>query len=824
MEPISSRECSVADCCQTGGVFMGEERYLDSSLSPKERAEDLLARLSLEEKMAQTNCVLVPIGREKEAAAYCKYGIGEISTLEVRNLKTAKEAAEFQRSVQEMVMENSPHRIPAIFHMEGLCGAFIQDSTSFPSGVNRGATFHPELEQRIGEIVSRQEAAYGITHILAPVLDVSNDSRMGRQSEPYGEDPTLAAAMGSAFTKGIQETETAGRHPESVAKHFLGFHRSQGGIHGANVDIGDRLLYEVYGKPFQAAIREAGLRGVMPCYCSVDGIPVHASKKYLTDLLRREMGFEGIVVSDYSAVENVCNVQCVTENRQEAGLRCMKAGMDVELPNPSCYNEELKGIFARGGADMAILNRAVLHVLEAKFRMGLFENPYALSGEELDRAAHHADDDSVSMQAAQESLILLKNDGVLPLTGREKTIAVIGPHAGNARYYFGGYTHLSMVEAVHAAANSMAGIGAGGDTAGLAMERVCGTNVQADETEQFHAILRELEPDCRNLIQVLETAFPQAKILYATGYPKIGADESGFAEALEQAAKADVVILTLGGKNGSGSIATMAEGVDSTDINLPSCQDAFIREVSRLGKPLIGVHFDGRPISSDTADELLNAIIEAWTPARYAAEAVVNVLTGKYNPSGKMPLTVARSAGQIPVCYNHPNGSAWHQGASIGFSDYVDMPHRPRYCFGYGMSYTTFEYSGLKLDKKEVGPFEKLRISVSIKNTGKVMGTEVVQLYLKDVHASMTRPVKELQGFARVTLDPGEEKEIHFILSPSQMAFLDEDMRWLIEKGEFQVQLGASSEDIRLTDSYMVKENAFVEGKDRGFYARVEVV
>lgn len=803
---------------------MGKEKYLDPSLSPRERAEDLLAKLSLEEKMAQVNCVLIPINREKEAAAYCKYGMGEISTLEVRNLKTAGEAAEFQRSIQEMVMANSPHHIPAIFHMEGLCGAFIQDCTPFPSGVNRGSTFHPELEQRIGEIVSRQEAAYGITHILAPVLDISRDSRMGRQSEPYGEDPALAAAMGSAFTRGIQGTTTAGRRPESVAKHFLGFHNSQGGIHGADVEIGDRLLYEVYGKPFWAAIREAGLRGVMPCYCSINGMPVHASKKYLTGLLRQEMGFDGVVVSDYSAVENVCNVQCAAENRQEAGLRCMRAGMDVEMPNPSCYHKELKEVFARGEADTVILDRAVLRVLEAKFRMGLFENPYALAGEELDRTVHHAGDEAVSMQAAQESLILLKNDGVLPLSGSEKTIAVIGPHAANARYYFGGYTHLSMVEAVHAAANSMAGVGAGGDTADIAMERVSGTNVQVDETEQFHATLRELEPDCRNLVQVLETAFPETRILYAMGYPKAGADESGFADALKQASQADVVILTLGGKNGSGSIATMAEGVDSTDINLPSCQDAFIRKVSRLGKPLIGVHFDGRPISSDTADELLDAIIEAWTPARYAAEAVVNVLIGRYNPSGKLPLTVARSAGQIPVYYNHPNGSAWHQGASIGFRDYVDMPHRPRYCFGYGLSYTAFEYSDLKLDKKEVGPFEELRVSVKIKNTGGVMGTEVVQLYLKDVHASMTRPVKELQGFARITLNPGEEKTVCFILSPSQMAYLDEDMHWLIEKGEFQVQIGASSEDIRLTDSYTVLTNAFVEGSDRRFYAGTEII
>lgn len=800
------------------------EKYLDKNLPAEERAFALLSKMSLEEKMAQAVGILAVPGREEQMKQFLKHGIGQVSTLEFRKCESAEDAAQWQRELQELVMESSEHHIPAVFHMEGLCGAFIQDMTAFPSGVNRGSAFDPELEQRIGEIVSRQEAAFGITQVLAPVLDISRDSRMGRQSEPYGEDPTLAAALGTAFTKGIQETQTAGRHPESVAKHFLGFHNSQGGIHGANVDAGNRLLSEIYGKPFQAAIREANLRGVMPCYCSIGGLPIHASKQYLTDLLRTEMGFDGVVVSDYSAVENVYQVQHVGESKGEAGMRCMKAGMDVELPMPSCYGEEMKEAFAEGLEDTALLDRAVLRILEAKFRMGLFENPYALTGEELEKAVHHDGDDAVSKQAAQESLVLLKNNGALPLTGKEKAIAVIGPHAGNARYYFGGYTHLSMVEAVHAALNSMAGVGAGGDTAGIQMERVPGTNVQTDETEEFHEVLKKLHPQCRNLVEVLEAELPGTRILYAAGYPKAGADTSEFEEALAAVSEADAVVLTLGGKNGSGSVATMGEGVDGTDINLPPCQDAFIREAKKYGKPLIGVHFDGRPISSDTADELLDAIIEAWTPAVFGAEAVVNVLAGKYNPSGKLPLSVARSAGQIPIYYNHPNGSAWHQGASIGFQDYVDMPHTPRYFFGHGLSYTTFLYEDLVLEKKQVNPAEDLKISLTIQNTGEVSGTEVVQLYLRDEKASMTRPVKELQGFARVSLAPGEKKKVVFTVSPSQTAFLDEEMRWKIEKGEIKVQAGASSEDIRLEDAFSISGDLWIEGRERRFYADVNIM
>lgn len=796
--------------------------YMNTSLSARERAELLLKEMTLDEKIAQLTGVFAVRGREEEMSAFFKNGIGQISTLGFRMCESIEEAAAWQRQLQTLVMESSRLHIPAVFHMEGVNGALLQDTTAFPSGVNRGAGFDPELEQEIGEIVSRQETAFGFTQILAPVLDISRDSRFGRQSESYGEDPTLAAALGAAYTRGIQKTETAGRQPESAAKHFLGFHRGAAGIHGADVEIGEGLLREVYAKPFQAAISEAGLRGVMPCYCSINGLPVHASRKILTGLLREEMGFDGVTVSDYSGAENTYNVQGTSESLAEAGYRCLKAGLDVELPMPAAF-AAMKELFEKGEAEEDVLNTAVLRVLEAKFRMGLFENPYALEDTELESTIHHSHDDQVSFRAAQQSIVLLKNKDVLPLTGKGKTIAVIGPAANNARYYFGGYTHLSMVEAMYAAMNSMAGTGGGGDSSKAEMERVPGTNVQADETEEFNQVLRKLEPGCRNLLQVLRDELPETRILYAPGYHKAGADESLFPEALELVKQADVVILTLGGKNGSGSIATMAEGVDGTDINLPACQDAFIREAAKYGKSMIGVHFDGRPVSSDMADEKLDALIEAFTPAKFGAEAVVNVLLGKYNPSGKLPLSVARNAGQIPIYYNHPNGSGWHQGPSIGFSDYVDCSHKPRWCFGHGLSYTGFAYSDLMIGKKEVSPLEELTVSMKLKNTGSIAGTEIVQLYLRDVHATMTRPCKELQGFARVELQPGEEKAVRFTVAPSQMAFVDEDGKWKIEKGEIEVQLGSSSEDIRLRGSYFVTNDAWLEGRDRAFYAKVEI-
>ena len=791
--------------------------YMNTSLSPRERAEALLKDLSLDEKMAQIAGIFAIRGMEERMSLYLKNGIGQISTLEFRSCDTVEEIADWQRRLQTIVMENSPHHIPAAFHMEGLCGPLMQDTTTFPSGVARGSSFDPELERKIGEIVSRQEAAFGITQILAPVLDISRDSRMGRQCEPYGEDPTLAAVMGTAYTRGIQETVTDGRRPDAAAKHFFGFHNSAGAIHGAHVDAGDRLLLEIYGKPFQAAISEAGLKGVMPCYGSLNGLPIHASRHYLNGILRGEMGFEGVTVSDYGGASNAFQYQGIGETMGDAGLRCLTAGLDVELPMPVAYADELKRKFASGEADQAILDKAVLRVLEAKFRMGLFEHPFALEGEALDRTVHQPEDEQIAAQSAREALVLLKNDGALPLSGKEKTIAVIGPAAANARYYFGGYTHLSMVEAKHAAKNSMAGVN--GNSGEKQAVTVPGTNVEDDENDEFNGVLAKLKPNCRNLAEVLREELPDCRILYAQGYHKAGADESLFPEALEIARQADVILLTLGGKNGSGSIATMGEGVDGTDINLPACQDDFIREARKLGKPLIGIHFDGRPISSDTADECLNAILECWNPAAYAAEAVTDALLGRLNPSGKMPLSTARCAGQIPVYYNHPNGSMWTQGPSIGFTDYVDCPHKPRYGFGHGLSYTAFEYSDLAIENKETRPFEAVSIALKIRNAGDRAGTEIVQLYMKDVHASMTRPQKELQGFVRVELRPGEQKTVHFTLQPSQTAFLDEDMRWKIEKGEFEVQIGSSSEDIRLTDSFTVTESAYLSGRTRAFCA-----
>ena len=541
----------------------------------------------------------------------------------------------------------------------------------------------------------------------------------------------------------------------------------------------------------------------------------------LTGLLREQMGFDGVTVADYSAVSNVHTAQHLYESVTEGGKHCLEAGMDVETPTRCGFNDELMEWLKTGKADMVSLDKAVYRILCAKFRMGLFEHPFALEGTELKAAFYSEKDQELMLQSARESMILLKNDGALPIQKNVKKIAVIGCHGKDARSFFGGYTHLSMTEAVYAAANSLAGVEADPERnkEAKSYKTIPGTQIQSDETEEFDAILKRQKPQCKNLIEGLREALPDVEIGYAYGYPIAGNDTSHFAEALKLAKDADLVILTLGGKHGSGSVASMGEGVDGADINLPVCQDAFIEEAAKLGKPMVGVHFNGRAISSDIADKYLNAIVEAWNPSEMGAQAIGDVLTGAYNPYGRLPVSVAYHAGQLPIYYNHLNGSSWHQGDSIGFKDYVDLPHTPRYYFGHGLSYTTFEYGNLQIENTKVLPTENITVSLEIKNTGSCAGTEVVQLYLRDCYASKARPVMELAGFARVYLKAGETKLVEFEISPSQMAFLDDNMQWKIEAGDIDVLIGSSSEDIRQSGSFRISRDAWIDGKTRKFYS-----
>lgn len=794
--------------------------WMDERLASEERASLLIKELSLDQKMAQVSCYFpADITHTSDFKKRFPHGIGEVSCLEARSALTLDEVTAFQHDVQRQAMAGSGHGIPAIFHMEGLCGAYLPGATSFPSGLGRASSWDVELEQEIGHIVGRQERAVGITHTLAPVLDVSRDPRMGRQGETYGEDPTLAAALGVAFTRGLQSQDESGRRTEAVAKHFIGSHHTEGGIHGAHCNVPDRLLVEMYGKPFQAAITLAGLWGVMPSYNSVGGEPVSASARLLTTLLREEMGFKGLVVSDYGAVGNLSTVQRVAPSPAHAGIAALSAGMDVELHVPQGFGPELRDWFAEGRADIALLDRAVHQMLTTKFRMGLFEYPFAPDTTERDPSFQLTSDRTAAAQSARESLVLLHNDGALPLQRNLRKLAVIGCHAATARYFFGGYTHYSMAEGKLAANSSMAGLATHGEDFQAITDTVPGTTIEASDSAEFEELLQRHHHGIRSLLDELRLRMPETEVNWAYGYPIAGDDSSGHDEAIALAGDSDVVLVTLGGKHGTASIASTGEGIDATNINLPPCQEDLLIKLAQTGKTVIGVHLDGRPVSSDAADGHLNALLEAWSPAEGGAAAIVDVLTGVHNPSGRLPVSIARNAGQVPIYYNHPHGSAWHQGESIGFPDYVDAPHTPRYFFGHGLSYTTFEYSDLVLSEHQIEADDTLVVSLKVANTGTRHGTEIVQLYVSDRFASVSRPVLELAGFRRLSLLPGQSEQVEFHLDISQLAFLDANMRWRVEAGEVDIMVGSSSRDLRLTDTVSVMSDALIDGKFRGFYA-----
>lgn len=799
------------------------EKYLDTKLSPDERAEDLLGRMSLEEKMAQIVGYNTALWASEKLEEDYPDGAGGVSGSEMLMCHSPEEMAQFQRTMQKRLMALSKHQIPALFHFEGLCGLMVMSAASLPTGIGRAATWDPETEEKAGEIVGRQAGAVGIHQILAPVLDISRDPRFGRQGESYGEDPVLAAAMGTAYTNGVQKKQENGRKVDAVAKHFLGYQAGQGGIHAANADIPERILREIYAKPFQAAISKAGLKGIMPCYSSINGEPVTGSENILTGLLREEMGFEGTVVSDYGAVSEIFERHKVTESLAEAGRMALAAGMDMELPAKKSYNDELKERFASGKQGIEILNRAVKNILKEKFRLGLFENPYALDKEELNEAFYHAEDEKVVKKLARESLVLLKNDGILPIQKENRgKIAVIGPHADNIRSLFGGYTYLSMVEVWMGGQNTMAGWEDEDKNDNKSAGRYPGSQIQKGNPACEENV-RQRYPKCRTLLEALQEKISGYELTYTKGYPVAGNDCSGYEEALKNAKDADLVLVTLGGKYGTGTIATTGEGVDAAGINLPVCQEQFLEKLEELGKKVIGVHFDGRPLSSDAADRVCGALIEAWAPAEAGAEAIADVLVGEYNPSGKLPVTVARHAGQIPVYYNHLNGSSYDLGTKGGFKGYQDCPHEPRYYFGHGLSYTEFSYQDMKLLQKKVEPDGTVTVLVRVKNTGTRAGEEVVQLYVKDKNASMVRPAMELEGFQRIALEAGEEKCVKFELSVDQLAFLNRKNQWIVEQGEIEIMAGSSSDDIRLRDTFQIVKNAVIDGRQRQFWAKAGV-
>jgi len=753
-----------------------------------DRARDLLALMTPEEKVAQLAgiwgmALISPDGtfNADNAAGLIPHGIGHISRAAASTLLPPNAVAALNNAIQRFLIEQTRLGIPAIVHEESCAGFLARGATTFPQAIGLAATWAPDLVEAMGHVIRHEMQVQGAHHTLAPVLDVARDPRWGRLEETFGEDPYLVSRFGAAYVRGVQGVADADSIEGVVCtvKHFVGYSLSEGGMNWAPAHIPERELREIFLTPFKAAVQEVNVRSVMNAYHELDGIPLGSHKALMVDVLRGEFGFDGVVASDYFTIQNFVDYHKLTTDKAEAALYGLEAGIDVELPAADCYGQPLLDGLKSGRVPMALVDQSALRVLEMKFQLGLFDNPYVDDSHPV-TIFNSAESRRLSQTIAEKSLVLLKNDGLLPLSPSIGSVAVIGPHADSARLMQGDYHYPSHLEIMFtfedAASDAPAPI----------------QRMPAPPGDHFNPTV--------TIFQGMRDLLPDAQIGYARGCDVLDADTSGFAEAVELTRRSDVAVVCVGEKSGLNQGATSGESIDRVELRLPGVQQHLIEAIHATGKPVVVVLVSGRPNAIPWIAEHIPAVLMAWLPAQEGGTAVARALFGEVNPGGRLPVSVARSVGQIPVYYNHkPSGGRTHWQGS-----YVEMPATPLFVFGHGLSYTTFEYSDLTIDRAQVSAGETVTISATVRNTGDRVGDEVVQLYVHDVIASVTRPVKELKGFRRVTLEPGASARVTFHLPVNALAFYDREMRFIVEPGAVEVMIGASSSDIRLTGGFEI--------------------
>ncbi len=735
--------------------------YQDSTLPVNERIADLLARMTLTEKCAQ---LIGPFGLEESgefsleaARQHLRHGVSYVGTHH-KNRDTRK-TARFMNALQKFLREETRLGIPALGLGEGLHGYMAHEATSFPQAIGLASAWDPALHERIFSAVAKEMRARGAHYVLSPVLDVARDPRWGRTEETYGEDPYLIARLGVAAVRGFQGERFTGA-PEKVlatAKHFCAHGQPEGGTNCAPANYAERTLREELFAPFEAAVREAKIGSVMASYNEINGIPSHINDWLLKDLLRSEWGFEGFVISDGWGVDDLYRLHFVAADEAEAAEKAFKSGVEVELGQ--CLRH-LEAAVTAGRIAEADLDKAVAKVLRVKFMLGLFENPF-VDEEAAVAVTNCAEHRALALEAARKSIILLKNEGgLLPLDkSKLRSLAVIGPNAASVR--LGGYSGdplrpVSVLEGIRQKA---------GDALEILYAEGCG------------------------LTQAPGTA---AELWFRdeVSLPDPAQDAERITEAVQTAQKADVILLVLGDNEQTCREGWSVQHLGDRDsLDLPGRQEDLLRAVAATGKPVILLLINGRPASINFAAERIPAILEAWYPGQEGGHAIAEVLFGEVNPGGKLPITFPRSVGQLPAYYYHKPSAR---------RGYLFSEMKPLFPFGHGLSYTTFEYGEPRLDKTTIHPNETAALTVEVTNTGKRAGDEIVQLYIRDVLSRrVTRPVKLLKGFQRITLQPGETRAVTFPVGPQQLQFLGEDMRPVVEPGEFLLMVGGSSETIR---------------------------
>lgn len=758
--------------------------YRQPELHIEERVHDLLGRMTLDEKLAQLSAAWFLEISEGEtfseatslaipkAHARIGNGIGQITGLASRSSFKPKQVAQTANAIQAFLTQNTRLGIPAILHDECCCGFMAREATTFPQMIGMASTWEPDLAEAMSKVFRAQMLSVGTRQGLAPVLDINRDPRWGRVEETFGEDPYLAASMGTAYTRGLQGSDLS-QGVIATGKHYAGHGISESGLNWAPVHVGQREFREVFLHTFEAAVREAKMGSIMNAYHEIDGVPCAASHLLLTEILRDEWGFDGIVTADYNAVAMLAEYHRVAVDKGHAARLALEAGLDIELPGTDCYGEPLRKEIEAGRINMAVIDLSVSRILSMKFRLGLFENPF-VDAEQAPQFYSQPDQLALARKIAQKSIVLLKNEGeLLPLRSDMKSIAVIGPNADAIRHMVGDYSYGSFTSLLE-----------GGD---LPPEK-------SHFPERFPL----------TMISVLEAiksqVSPLTVVRYAKGCDITDPSREGFSDAINATRESDVAILVMGGKSGLNKDCTCGELRDRANLGLLGVQAELVQAIIDTGTPVVLVLLDGRPSAIPNLDERVPAILEVWLPGQEGGPAVADVLFGIYNPGGKLPISFPRATSQLPVFYSRkPSG-----GRSYNFEDYVDFSVKPLYPFGHGLSYTSFEYSDLRIHPEQANPQREVEIKVAIKNTGKFVGEEVVQLYTHDVQSSVTRPVKELKGFRRVSLQRGETRTLSFTLSVAQLAFYNLHMQYVVEPGKIEVMIGSSSEDIRLNGNFEI--------------------
>lgn len=775
---ISQSQSTKKDIYHSGWIDLNKNGRMDVYENPRidveKRVTDLLSQMNLEEKTCQTatlygyNRVLkdeLPTSNWKNEI--WKDGIANIDehlngwgpgSKSVYATDIEKHVWAMNE-VQRFFIEATRLGIPVDFTNEGLRGVAAPVATSFPSQSGLGNTWDPELVRDVGRITAREARALGYTNIYAPTLDVARDQRWGRVEDTYGEDPYLASRLGVEMVKGLQENYTVA----STAKHFAVYSVSKGAREGqARTDpqVSPREVENILLPPFIAAIREAGLLGVMSSYNDYDSVPVTGSDYWLTQRLRNDFGFKGYVVSDSAAVEYLYNKHAVAADMKDAVRQSIMAGLNVKtnFTRPEDFILPLRELVKEGKVPMQTLDDRVRDVLRVKFTLGLFDHPYIEDAARTKTIVNSSEHQAVALRAARESLVLLKNDkNVLPLSKQIKSVAVIGPNADDQsviQYRYG----PSAVQGI---------------TVRQGIQNLLGTAVKVNYAK-----------GC----DVVSAHWPESEVLPE---PLTNEEQSQIDQAVEAARKSDVAVVVLG-----DSGRTVGESASRTSLDLPGRQLELVQAVYSTGKPVVVVLLNGRPMSINWVNKYVPGIIEAWFPGAQGGTAIAEVLFGDYNPSGKLTMTFPKTVGQIPFNFPTKPNAQWEGEKS--------RVNGALYYFGYGLSYTKFTYSNLKINPTRQKVNQLVTVTLDVRNAGLREGVEIVQLYIRDLVSSVTTYEKNLRGFARVSLRPDETKTVTFTLKPDDLSLWDRNMKFVVEPGMFRVMIGASSEDIRLSGEFEI--------------------